>query len=185
MIPIKQAEYIKILKKEFSNNKEFNQLKLSKYLNVSANLVSQWMTLKKEIPENYHEPISKYFDKPTEFIFGLNSLQKDILIKKQKYELIHEDITSQIEEQGKYGKHYDDLVDHAVYLFKLKDQLQEDIEKHGLRITLEAGNGYKKTSDNASVKNINQVSTQLIKVLKEIGINETNIKEESYDEDEL
>jgi hypothetical protein len=91
---------------------------------------------------------------------------------QEKYNKIKEELKEQLIEQNKIGPQYDDLLEHAIYLFMIKDVLQEDIQKRGLRIKSSTGNGYKKEDDNKSVEKLLKVSIQLMKVLSDLGLNE-------------
>lgn len=92
--------------------------------------------------------------------------------KNEKYNLIKEDLKDQLIDQNKLGHQYDDLLDHAVYLFELKDKLQNDINKNGIRIKSMTGNGYEKEEDNKSVDKLLKVSAQLMKILNDLGLKE-------------
>lgn len=95
--------------------------------------------------------------------------------KKEKYNLIKEDLKDQLIDQNKLGHQYDDLLDHAVYLFELKDKLQDDINNNGIRIKSMTGNGYEKEDDNKSVDKLLKVSAQLMKVLNDLGMKEPTV----------
>ena len=107
--------------------------------------------------------------------------------KNEKYNLIKEDLKDQLIDQNKLGHQYDDLLDHAVYLFELKDKLQNDINKNGIRIKTMTGNGYEKEDDNKSVDKLLKVSAQLMKVLNDLGLKEPTVDTggENNDEDLL
>jgi len=107
--------------------------------------------------------------------------------KNEKYNLIKEDLKDQLIDQNKLGHQYDDLLDHAVYLFELKDKLQNDINKNGIRIKSMTGNGYEKEEDNKSVDKLLKVSAQLMKVLNDLGLKEPTVDTggENNDEDLL
>lgn len=103
--------------------------------------------------------------------------------KNEKYNLIKEDLKDQLIDQNKLGHQYDDLLDHAVYLFELKDKLQNDINKNGIRIKSMTGNGYEKEEDNKSVDKLLKVSAQLMKILSELGLNEPKALEDFNNRD--
>lgn len=107
--------------------------------------------------------------------------------KNEKYNLIKEDLKDQLIDQNKLGHQYDDLLDHAIYLFELKDKLQNDINKNGIRIKSMTGNGYEKEEDNKSVDKLLKVSAQLMKILNDLGLKEPTVDTggENNDEDLL
>ena len=104
--------------------------------------------------------------------------------KNEKYNLIKEDLKDQLIDQNKLGHQYDDLLDHAVYLFELKDKLQNDINKNGIRIKTMTGNGYEKEYDNKSVDKLLKVSAQLMKVLNDLGLKEPTVDTGGENNDE-
>lgn len=93
----------------------------------------------------------------------------------EKYVAIRDELLEQLRNQGKFGRNYDDLIDHIIYYFKLKDELQQDIEKNGIRIKVMTGNGFEKETLNDSIKNLNQVSAQLMRIMKDLGLNEPEV----------
>lgn len=173
----------KQIKEIIQNDKALTQAGLSRTLDVSRSLVSRWLNNKVEIPDKYYDLISEYIgvDINTSIV-SVDSLNVNNI---EKYETIKEDLMNQLDKQNKYGKHFEDLADHAVYLFSLKDDLQEDIKVNGIRVKMLTGNGYEKEVDNASIRNLNQVSSQLLRVLKDIGINELDVDTGDYDESEF
>ena len=103
----------------------------------------------------------------------------------EKYEAIKEDLKEQMQNQNMFGKQYDDLLDHAVFLFTLKDTLQNDINKNGIRIKQMTGNGYEKEDDNKSVDKLLKVSAQLMKVLNDLGLKEPTAEMGDNSEEDL
>jgi len=93
-------------------------------------------------------------------------------IKVEKYQNIKEALKEQMAEQNQLGYQYDDLLNHAIYLFKLKDVLQKDIEENGIRLKSMTGNGYEKIDDNKSVDKLLKVSAQLMKILNDLNLKE-------------
>lgn len=190
------------LKKTIKSNKNYSQSKMAKYCGVSASIVSQWVNGKQKISDSKKSIIDEYFEvnkNELTMTKKVNKLKKVNKNKKEdesselevpppkineKYMLIKNDLADQLEAQEKFGKHYEDLIDHAVYLFKLKDELQEDIDLNGIRVSLQTGNGHIKLTDNASIKNLNAVSAQLMRVLKGLGLDEPEVNE-GFSEDDF
>lgn len=189
------------LKKMLKSNKNYSQSKLAKYCGVSASIVSQWVNGKQKISDSKQAIVNEYFEVNKEELTNpkkVNNSKKVNQVKKavessstkappelsEKYKLIRNDLSDQLEAQEKFGKHYEDLIDHAVYLFKLKDELQEDIDINGIRMLLQTGNGFSKLTDNASIRNLNSVSAQLMKVLKGLGLDEPEVNE-GFSEDDF
>lgn len=95
---------------------------------------------------------------------------------ENKYSLIREDFKSQLLELNKLGNQYDDLLEHVMYLIKLKDVLQFDIDKKGIRMKIQTGNGYKKDEDNKSVDKLLKVSAQMFKAMDDLDLKYPPIK---------
>lgn len=190
------------LKKMLKSNKNYSQSKLAKYCGVSASIVSQWVNGKQKISDSKKVIVYEYFDVNKNELTKSKKVNKPKQVNKikkedessefkvpppelnEKYILIRNDLSDQLESQDKFGKHYEDLIDHAVYLFKLKDELQADIDLNGIRMSLQTGNGYSKLTDNASIRNLNSVSAQLMKVLKGLGLDEPEVNE-GFSEDDF
>lgn len=83
---------------------------------------------------------------------------------------IRQDLLEQLLEQGKYGKHFESLVEDYINLEKLKRDIQKDIDKNGLRIKVMTGNGFKSEKPNESVQNILKVNGQQLKILQDLDL---------------
>lgn len=106
------------------------------------------------------------------------------LTKAQKLtKTIRIDLQSQLELQNKKGKYFSDLVEDYIYFLELKQKLQEDIECNGLRLKTKSGNGFETEKANESVLNLLKVSTQMLKILSELGLQEPTIAASNIDED--
>ena len=155
------------LKDHINNSDNLTQSGLAKYCGVSRESVRKWLNGSSKINDDRLKLIEDYTNA------NLSKLSPTKIVKKvveDKYNKIREDLIDQLENKNKFGRQYEDIVDHAVYLFKLKDQLQEDIIDRGIRITLPTGNGYEKTTPNESIKNLTMVSSQILRVLKELDL---------------
>lgn len=96
-------------------------------------------------------------------------------------EVVRNDLVNQLRANNKYGKHYEDLVEDYIYYLRLKVQLQMDIKKNGLRYEATTGNGHNSMKPNESVQNILKVTTQMLKILHDIGMQEPAVVESSGD----
>lgn len=180
------------LKKALKKNKSFSQRKLAEYCSVSASIVSQWVNGKQKISDAKLPLVESYFDvnfvneeKPkkvnkkikvnqvenvTNNLISSSTHLKPPDSSNEKYDLIRNDLSDQLEAQGKFGKHYESILDHLVYFFKLKDELQNDIETNGIRIEISTGNGHPKIVDNPSIKNLNSVSSRIMTIIKDLNL---------------
>ena len=83
---------------------------------------------------------------------------------------IREDLKSQLIEQGKFGKHFESLIEDYINLEKLKRKIQKDIDTNGLRIKVMTGNGFTSEKPNESVQNILKVNGQQLKILQDLDL---------------
>ena len=91
-------------------------------------------------------------------------------VESEKIRAIRTDLTNQLLEQNRFGKHFEDMVEDYIYLVKLKEKLQEDIDKKGIRYTVQTGNGFKQKKPNESVVNILKVNNQMLKILQDLDL---------------
>lgn len=89
--------------------------------------------------------------------------------------MIKIDLENQLEKNNNFGKFYTDLVGDYMYFWDLKDKLQKDIKKKGLRYNTVNGNGKESEKDNASVVNLIKVNTQMLKILTDLNLKEPSI----------
>lgn len=88
----------------------------------------------------------------------------------EKINIIRNDLNNQLLEQGKIGKHFDDMVEDYIYLVKLKDELQADIKAKGIRYRVKTGNGFYTSKPNESVQNLLKVNAQMLKILQDLDL---------------
>lgn len=92
--------------------------------------------------------------------------------KSEKRKLIRKDLYDQLLNSGNIGNQYEDLIDDYMYLYSLKDKLQKDIKKNGIRVKLKNGNGIESEKDNASIGMLLKVNTQMLKIISDLGLKE-------------
>lgn len=85
---------------------------------------------------------------------------------------VKEDLKEQLIAIGKFGKHYEDLIDDYIYYLDLKDELIKDIRKYGLRINTPTGNGHEALKPNESISNLMKVTAQMLKLLGDLNLQE-------------
>lgn len=100
-----------------------------------------------------------------------NKMDLDNKISKTQ-ETIRDDLINQLQEQEKFGKHFDDMVEDYVYFVGLKIRLQNDIDINGIRYRTQTGNGYTTYKPNESVQNLVKVNAQMLKILSELNLKE-------------
>ena len=96
--------------------------------------------------------------------------QKNEEVESEKIIAIREDLRNQLLEQNKFGKHFEDMIEDYIYLVKLKEKLQEDIDEKGIRYIVQTGNGFKQKKPNESVVNILKVNNQMLKILQDLEL---------------
>ena len=90
--------------------------------------------------------------------------------REEKREKIRQDLLDQLERNGVVGEQYIDLVDAYMHLWDTFHELTDDIEEKGVSIKWQNGEnqfGYKK---NDSVAERNKTVNQMLKVLKQLGL---------------
>ena len=93
-----------------------------------------------------------------------------ITLKRHIRKRIKEDLLSKLEYSGCFGEYYLDLIEHYMELVDIKEKLQADIRKNGLRMEVLNGNGVLTTKSNESVERLVKVSGQMMKILSELGL---------------
>ena len=90
--------------------------------------------------------------------------------REEKRKKIRQDLLDQLERNGVVGEQYIDLVDAYMHLWDTFHELTDDIEEKGVSIKWQNGEnqfGYKK---NDSVAERNKTVNQMLKVLKQLGL---------------
>lgn len=95
------------------------------------------------------------------------------VISTEKQEIndeIKRDLLDQLDENGMIGKFYEDLIEDYIEFVKLKNELQEDITKKGIRYKAMTGNGIMSDKANESVQNLVKVNAQMLKMLADLDL---------------
>lgn len=108
--------------------------------------------------------------------------QKEITDKK---EAIKEDLRKQLMSQGKFGKHFDDMIEDYLYLVELKEKLKVDINDNGIRYKLTSGNGFTTYKPNESCERILKTNAEMLKILQELDLKSPDEGNDGDDEDDL
>ena len=96
-----------------------------------------------------------------------NIFEKEIKYKKDK---IKEDLQSQLAGQGKFGNHFDDMIEDYLYLVDLKERLKYDIDKNGIRYSNTGGNGFTTFKPNESCERLLKTNAQMLKILQDLEL---------------
>ena len=108
--------------------------------------------------------------------------KKNEEVESEKIIAIREDLRNQLLEQNRFGKQFEDMIEDYIYLVKLKEKLQEDIDKKGIRYTVQTGNGFKQKKPNESVVNILKVNNQMLKILQDLDLKAPELPEQPEEE---
>lgn len=103
----------------------------------------------------------------------------------EKIDSIREDLKTQLINQNKFGKHFDDQVEDYLFFIRVKEDLQNDIKINGIRYKAMTGNGYKTDKPNESVQNLVKVNAQMLKILQELDLKEPEENPEAGDDNDL
>jgi hypothetical protein len=83
---------------------------------------------------------------------------------------VHRDLIDQLERNGTFGDHYQDLVNDYMDMWVTKSLLARDIDEHGIMVTYDNGGGQKGRKKNESVEMRIKINAQMLKLLNELGI---------------
>lgn len=112
---------------------------------------------------------------------GKEKKPKNEEVESEKIIAIREDLSNQLLEQNRFGKHFEDMVEDYIDFVKLKDKLQDDINKKGLRYSVKTGNGFKQTKPNESIINKIKVNNQMLQILKDLDLKAPELPEPPND----
>lgn len=95
---------------------------------------------------------------------------------------IRQDLMEQLEAKGMISKFYIDLVNDYIKYYELKESLQKDIKKRGLRYEVVSGNGFSSEKPNESVQNLMKVTATMLKILQDLDLQKPIAIEDSADD---
>ena len=85
---------------------------------------------------------------------------------------IKENLIEQLEQKNMNLPAYLSLVDDYMKYWKLKDDLQKDIKKNGVRFKQVNGNGIAVEKFNESINQLPKITAIMIKILADLGLKE-------------
>ena len=85
-------------------------------------------------------------------------------------EKVRKSLIDQLEAQNKVTDYCVDMVDTYMMHWRLKERLNQDIEVHGIRITVSTGNGHDKTIANPSVTDLQRETSIMLAILDKLDI---------------
>ena len=84
-------------------------------------------------------------------------------------EEIKQDLLKQLESNGTYGKHYEDIISDYMSLWSIKNNLIADIRERGVAVEWSNGKQFS-IKKNESISELNKTSAQMLKILSELGL---------------
>jgi len=85
-------------------------------------------------------------------------------------EKVRKSLIDQLEAQNKVTDYCVDMVDTYMMHWRLKEQLNQDIDRNGIRITVGTGNGHDKTIANPSVTDLQRETSIMLQILDKLDI---------------
>lgn len=105
---------------------------------------------------------------------SVQKVQRSVQVQKQaiegNFENIRKSLLQQLARNGTTEAHYEDLVFDYLKMWKVKNDLIDDIEKRGVQVKYQNGkdqHGYKK---NDSIAELMKCNAQMLKILSELGL---------------
>lgn len=89
---------------------------------------------------------------------------------------IKNDLLTQLENKGVYGKHYLDLINDYMALWDIKNQLIKDIKARGVSVRYDHGGGQGGYKKNDSITELNKTNGQMLRILNELGLKGASIE---------
>lgn len=95
---------------------------------------------------------------------------------------IENSLLEQLAMLGAMKEHYIDLIRDYMGLWKTKNELRDDLDQRGAVYITESSIGTEIMKNNPSVKDLVMVNKQMLSLLKELGLNTTNVGDGEVDE---
>lgn len=97
------------------------------------------------------------------------------------YDEIKSDLLKQLDTNGTYGKHYEDLINDYMELWDTKNKLFSDIKARG--VSIEWNNGKQSSvKKNDSIAEVAKTNTQMLKILDALRLVPPKIQEDDEDD---
>ena len=92
------------------------------------------------------------------------------ITRSKIYRDIEKDLREQLDENGVYGKFFDDMIGDYMAMYVTKTLLIKDIQKRGTIVKYNNGGGQEGYKKNESVEMFNKTNAQMLKLLAELGL---------------
>ena len=111
------------------------------------------------------------------------SVQKKKSQKEIEYERIKANLLDQLKAKDRYEEVYIDLVNDYMAMWKIKNDLIEDINSRGVRIETFNSKGQVILKKNDNISEVPKYNSQMMKLLADLGLSAAEF--ESGDDDDL
>lgn len=106
------------------------------------------------------------------------------MARKKTVNKIKEDLLQFLDDNGIYGEHFNNLVEDYCRLFEIKEMLWKDIKERGVTSEWQNSETSKGVKKNESVGEYNKVNTQMMNILKQLGITPETLRMLGGEEDD-
>ena len=96
-------------------------------------------------------------------------------MKMATEDMIKESLLDQLKAQNKFTAYCVDLVETYMSFYRMKEGLEKDIEKSGIRTTVGTGNGHDKTIQNPSIEQSLKVANAMLAILKTLDLQQPTL----------
>ncbi len=90
--------------------------------------------------------------------------------REEREKRIKNSLIAQLENKGANLAHFEDLIADYMRLFRIKDKLQEDIDKRGVVYEGMNSSGFPVEKNNPSINDLVKVNRQMLMILKELDL---------------
>ena len=94
---------------------------------------------------------------------------------------IKESLLDQLKAQNKVTDYCVDMVETYMAHWRLKEQLIEDIQKNGLRISVTSGNGFDTDKPNSSIGDLQKETSTMLQILDKLDIRTPVLSGKAHD----
>lgn len=101
---------------------------------------------------------------------------------KRKKSDIEASLRKQLTALGAAVPHFEDLIDSYLELWDIKQKLQKDIKKRGIRYEEMMSTGVKKSVVNPAIKESVNVNKQMLSILEKLNLTTEESTGENYEE---
>ena len=94
---------------------------------------------------------------------------------------VKESLIAQLKAQNKLTDYCVDQVEAYMNFWRLRSSLIQDIDKNGIRLKVQTGNGYQKEIANPSIGDLQKASAAMLSILKSLELETPVLTSDSSD----